>query len=232
MKEVFDTYIDNAFGEYKQALFKFPQFEHNYKKFFPENKDVALLDIGIGRGEMLTCMRNWGYSNFLGLDISVSTVTYCKSLGLPCLQVSDTTSWLKENESSFDLITLLDVLEHIKKEDVVSFLTALKNSLKPGGVLIIQVPNLQAPDGNLHRYNDITHEVGYIEHSLAQVLIVAGFDSFEFSGFEEFVFGGWKESIIKKLRTLYWKYVKLTRAVSGNLNPLILNPVFFAVVRK
>ena len=232
MKAIFDTYVDNAFGEHKQALFKIRQFEINYKRFFPMDKVASILDIGIGRGEMLTCMNNWGYSNYLGVDISPSTITFCKSLGLNCMQVDDTTALLKENDNSFDLITLLDVLEHVKKENTIDFLNALNGSLKEGGVLIIQVPNSQAPDGQLHRYNDITHEVGYVEHSLQQVLIAAGFDKVEFKGFEEFVLGGWKESIKKYLRYFYWQYIKLTRTITGNLNPGILNPVFFAIVRK
>ncbi len=50
MKEILDSYIDNAFGSREQATFKFFQFELNYKKYFPENKESYLLDIGIGRG--------------------------------------------------------------------------------------------------------------------------------------------------------------------------------------
>lgn len=105
-------------------------------------------------------------------------------------------------------------------------------SSKDGGLLIIQTPNLQAPDGQLHRYNDFTHEVGYIEHSLQQVLMVAGFKDIKFGGFEEFAIGVWKEKILKILRKFYWFYVKKVRLINGNLNPDILTPVFFAVVKK
>ncbi|MDD2487241.1 MAG: methyltransferase domain-containing protein [Candidatus Gracilibacteria bacterium] len=93
----------------------------------------------------------------------------------------------RKNKNQFDIITLLDVLEHVPKNETISFLRELKGSLKTNGTLIIQIPNLQAPDGQLHRYNDFTNEFGYIEHSLQEVLI------------------------------------RLTRTITANLNPSILN---------
>ncbi|MFA7466944.1 MAG: class I SAM-dependent methyltransferase [Desulfotomaculaceae bacterium] len=230
MKEIFDTYIENAFGRHEQASLKLIQFEKNYRSYFPTDKNARVLDIGVGRGEMLSCMKTWGYEKYLGLDISPSTVGFCSSLGLNCMLVDNSTEWLQEKKDEFDLITLLDVLEHIKKEHTIEFLKAIKSTLKEAGVLIIQVPNLQAPDGYLHRYNDITHEVGYIEHSLQQVLITAGFRNICFHGFEEYVFGGWKEYIKKMIRALFWRYVRFTRRMNRNINPQILHPVFFAVI--
>lgn len=232
MKEIFDTYIDNIFGEGGQAIFKLRQFEINYRHLFPADSKAALLDIGIGRGEMLSCMKNWGYTNFRGVDISPSTVAFCSSLDLPCEQVEDTTSWLKENEKSFDLITILDVLEHVKKEDAIALLKALNGSLKPGGVLIVQVPNMQAPDSQLHRYNDLTHEVGFIENSLRQVLHVAGFSAITIKGFEDSVSPTVREKVRLVLRRWFWSIVRLSRRINGNLDPAILYPVFYAVAVK
>lgn len=232
MKEIFDSYVENAFGEEKQAIFKFKQFEINYKKYFPISKDVKVLDIGIGRGEMLSCYENWGYKNYLGIDISPSTVRFCKTLGLNCQLVEDSGKYLQENKNTYSLITLIDVLEHIPRELVVGFLEDIKKSLTDDGVFIIQVPNLQAPDGQLHMYNDITHVVGYIEHSLAQVLITAGFKKFHFQGFEEIVSIRGKALIQKILRAFYWKIVRFNRKINGNINPEILNPVFSVIVKK
>jgi 2-polyprenyl-3-methyl-5-hydroxy-6-metoxy-1,4-benzoquinol methylase len=232
MKEIFDTYIENIFGDGGQAIFKLQQFANNYRQLFPLTSDAVLLDIGIGRGEMLSCMKKWGYTNFCGVDISPSTVSFCSSLGLPCKQVEDTSSWLRGNEKTFDLITLLDVLEHIKKEEIVPFLKALKGSLKPGGMLIVQVPNMQAPDSQLHRYNDFTHEVGFIENSLRQTLQVSGFSNCSIYGFEDSVSLKIREKVRLILRQLFWSYVRLLRKINGNLSPEILYPVFYAVAIK
>ncbi len=232
VKEIFEHYIENSFCDEKQADFKIRQFSFNYKRFFPADKNAALLDIGIGRGEMLSCMEKWGYENYFGIDISPSTIRFCKSINLQCELIDDSIGWLRNHKGIFDLITLLDVLEHIKKEDTISFLRSLHGALKSNGVLIIQVPNLQAPDGQLHRYNDFTHEVGYVQHSLQQVLLTAGFKKIEYYGFEDILQISWKDPIRYVLRFLFWKCVRFMRRVSGNLNPEILHPVLFAMVVK
>ena len=231
MKEIFDDYLRISLGEEAQATRKFQQFERNYRGFFPADEQAPVLDIGVGRGEMLSCMKNWGYANYLGIDIAPTTVAFCTRLGLNCRQVEDSTQFLLQQPQRYAVITLIDVLEHIKKDQVMAFLVALRAALRPGGVAIIQVPNLQAPDGQLHRYNDITHEVGYIEHSLAQVLMAAGFVHFRFQGFEEFVFGTPVEWLRRFFRALHWLAVRFLRGVDGNINPAILHPVFCAIAR-
>ncbi len=232
MENIYNQYIENTFGEYCQADFKLIQFENNYRQFFPASKNARVLDIGVGRGEMLSCMQAWGYVNYQGIDISVSAVDYCKSIGLNCAHVADTVDWLNNNREKFELITILDVLEHIKRDDLLDFLSAIQRSLKAGGKLIVQVPNLQAPDPCLHRYYDITHESGFTEHSLHQVLMASGFRDYSFSGFEDSITRHPKEKIRFILRAVYWGYVRFTRKVTGNLNPSILHPILFAVAGK
>lgn len=232
MKEIFDNYIPTSLGGMEQATPKFLQFEKNYKKFLPTNTQAKVLDIGIGRGEMLSMMKKWGYADYCGIDISPSTVGFCQKIGLNAMQVEDSTEYLAHHPDQYDAITMLDVLEHFKKEDIIPFLKTARAALKKGGVLIIQVPNLQAPDGYLHRYNDITHEVGFIEHSLEQVLMASGFEHFELHGFEQFVFGTPIEYARRLVRALHWLWVRGLRGANGNINPRILHPIFFAAVYK
>lgn len=232
MKEIFDNYIRDSFRSYEQATFKFDQFGFNYRKYFPPDKGSFLLDIGIGRGEMLSLMKRWGYENHLGIDISPDAVQYCQSLGLNCLLVEDSTQWLETNPGQFSLITLLDVLEHVPKGNSIPFLKALRCSLADDGNAIIQVPNLQAPDGQLHRYHDFTHEVGFVEDSLHQVLLAADFRNISFHGFETFIKGNVRDKALSGARSLYWATTRFLRRINGNLNPEILNPVFYAIAGK
>ena len=228
MQEIFDKYIDNSFDSQYQADFKFHQFELNYKKFFYKNVPLKVLDIGVGRGEMLSSMKNWGH-NYHGIDISPSTVEFCKKLDLSCELTDDTELWLKKNQNQFEIITCLDVLEHIPKKRLIHFLEAIRNSLSKDGFAIFQVPNLQSPFGYLHHFNDITHVSGFVEHSLNQVLLSAGFNKVLYYGFEE-LYGKTPKIILKKiLRYFYRKIIRLLRTINANPNPQILDPVFYAV---
>lgn len=232
MKEIFNRYIETSFDGSAQSLFKFSQFAYNYQSILPPpGLCVYTLDIGIGRGEMLSCMKAWGY-DYLGIDISPSTVAYCAGLDLNCEQIEDTVSWLENHRNQYAVITLLDVLEHVPREQTIEFLSAVKEALNPDGIVIIQVPNLQSPFGYLHHFNDITHVVGFVEHSLGQVLIAAGLTNHRFCGFEELVSPGIKTRIKKILRTFLHRSVRFLRAINSNPNPHVLHPVMYAVARK
>ena len=103
MQEIFEKYIENSFDSNHQANFKFSQFELNYKKYFNKSVSLNALDIGVGRGEMLSCMKKWGH-NYHGIDISPSTVNFCKKLDLSCELVDDTEFWLNNHQNQFDMI--------------------------------------------------------------------------------------------------------------------------------
>lgn len=230
MKEIFDKYVETSFDGREQAVFKFAQFNNNYRIFFPEDKSKLVLDIGVGRGEMMVCMRDWGY-NYQGVDISPSTVGFCQMLGLNCAVVDDTESWLSKNQGKFSLITCLDVLEHVPRAQTIGFLKAIRASLVEDGKAIIQVPNLQSPFGYLHHFNDFTHVSGFVEHSLAQVLLAAGFQEMKFYGFEEIYKTGAKQRAQKIVRWGYRKAVRFLRALNANPNPDILAPVLYVITR-
>lgn len=231
MKQIFDKYIETSFDSGEQAYFKYEIFEKNYRKHFPVEKTARVLDIGVGRGEMLGCMRNWGYWNSMGVDISPSTVAHCARLGLQCELVDDTAEFLRQNENSYDVITMLDVLEHVPREVAIDLLSSVRGALTERGIAIIQVPNLQAPFGYLHHFNDITHVVGYVEHSLSQVLLAAGFVDIMFCGLDELYQSNYKTKIKRFLRPIFQWVVRALRAINANPNPKILDPVFYAIVR-
>jgi len=230
MKEVFDNYIQHSFDEPQQADFKIAQFAYNYRSHFP-GKSKKALDIGIGRGEMLTCMKNWGM-DYEGVDISPSTVNFCQKLGLNCVTTSDTAAWLQERTAVYDIITALDVIEHIPREDLIAFLQTVNTSLKPNGKAVFQVPNLQSPEGYLHHFNDITHASGFVEHSLHQVLLAADFKNIKYFGFEELIENTPRTLIRKVLRWFYWRLIRTCRYINCNPNPRLLHPVFFCIAEK
>jgi len=231
MQEIFEKYIENSFDSNHQANFKFSQFELNYKKYFKKNVSLNTLDIGVGRGEMLSCMKKWGH-NYHGIDISPSTVNFCKKLDLSCELVDDTEFWLNNHQKQFDIITCLDVLEHIPKEHLINFLKSIRNSLNKDGIAIFQVPNLQSPFGYLHHFNDITHVCGFVEHSLNQVLLSVGFNNLTFFGFEEFYEKTPKILLKIILRFFYRKLIRFLRTINANPNPRILDPVISVVAYR
>ena len=71
--------------------------------------------------------------------------------------------------STYDIIMMTQVLEHIQKTKHISYLQTLYRKLKKGGVLIITVPNIGNPLAIFERYYDYTHETAFTENSLLQL---------------------------------------------------------------
>lgn len=106
------------------------------EKYLPSKK-AHILDVGCGTGKNMETFKKFG--EVWGIDNSKKAIEFCKKRGLRNLKVGDATS-TGFGVSSFDLITMLDVLEHT---DDNKTLKEIYRILKPGGIVIITVPAYQ-----------------------------------------------------------------------------------------
>lgn len=229
MKEIYDRYLEHAFGTRDANPFKAHWFAHNYRALLPAQRDAAILDIGPGLGEWLDCLREWGYTGAVGIDRSPQVVEHCRGHGHRVELVTDAVSWLGTQTGRFALITLLDVLEHVPRDETVPLLAALRGALAPRGKLIIQVPNAQNPDSALYRYGDFTHTAGFTEYAFDELLRTAGYRAWHCHGFEFLVWKGKKAWLHRAMRALYYRWVHLRRRIDSNLDPAVLHPVMYVV---
>lgn len=158
---------------------------HHHGKYLPSNQDAAMLEIGPGFGALLEhLVHKRGYTNLKAVDVSPEVVAACNA-ALPGSTelVEDTEAFLRERPAQFDLVIMLHVLEHVPKEGVMRLLQALHASMKTGGKLIVEVPNIAHPVmGAYNRYHDFTHTVGFTDQSLGFVLRNAGFSEVKLYG--------------------------------------------------
>jgi 2-polyprenyl-3-methyl-5-hydroxy-6-metoxy-1,4-benzoquinol methylase len=100
-----------------------------------------VLDFGCGSGVLLPFLSSIA-SNVVALDIDLIPFERMKAqIDFPSnIEVHDTRSFPLDQlpAASFDIITALDVLEHV--EDLSGTLTSLLRLLKPGGRLIVSGP--------------------------------------------------------------------------------------------
>ncbi len=94
-------------------------------------KTAAILDVGAGEGALVERYRERGW-NVLGVDWAYESphVKRASLLSLPF------------DSASFDAALCLDVLEHIEILDQPKALSGIARILKPGGTLLMSVPNL------------------------------------------------------------------------------------------
>lgn len=129
---------------------------------------LQILDVGSGGGEFAYLLKtlghdvqgvepNKGYAGYAaaqyGLDI---TRGFIGDVPLP--------------EGGFDLITIWHVLEHT--EDPGAVLRQLRGALRPGGTLVVEVPNVEAtcqsPRSSFHEAHLYTFNTATLEHLAAK----------------------------------------------------------------
>jgi 2-polyprenyl-3-methyl-5-hydroxy-6-metoxy-1,4-benzoquinol methylase len=177
----YDGYLSNYYGHVSLPStleWNVISAFHHHGPHFPSDKNAAILEIGPGFGSMIHALHHrCGYRNIRGIDISPEVVKQCNDV-LPGSTelVADTSEFLEKHPEEFDFILMLHVLEHVPKEHVVALLQAIQGALRPGGKLIVEVPNAAHPvAGVKNRYADFTHTVGFTDRSLKFVLRTAGF---------------------------------------------------------
>jgi 2-polyprenyl-6-hydroxyphenyl methylase / 3-demethylubiquinone-9 3-methyltransferase len=112
----------------------------------PPFAGLRALDIGCGGGLLCEPLARQGFS-VTGLDAAAENITiahdHAAGAGLTIDYRSGSAEALAANRpGQFDLITCLEVIEHVA--DIDSFLAAIAALLAPGGLLILSTPNRTA----------------------------------------------------------------------------------------
>ncbi|HLF97489.1 MAG TPA: class I SAM-dependent methyltransferase [Methylococcaceae bacterium] len=133
-----------------------------------------VLEVGCSSGFMLFPLREVGYE-CAGIEPSGIFRDYLGARGIPCHDSLDALRDTGEADEGFDAILHFFVLEHVA--DPRSFLQAQLEMLRPGGVLIFEVPN--AADALVTVYDipeferfywSVAHHWYFTEHSLGHLL--------------------------------------------------------------
>ena len=148
----------------------------------PNGRPRRVLDVGCGTGTMLRHLARYGVVE--GVDADEEAVRFCRERGLEHVQRADVP--LPFEEGAFDLITMLDVLEHV--DDDTGMLADLHRVLRPGGVLLITVPAFRCLWG---RQDEISHHKRrYRARELRRRAADAGFALRRLSYFNTLLFPG------------------------------------------
>ena len=149
-------------------------YRYYLRDWLPDSKQAAIADLACGGGSLLHFFKEKGYTNLHGVDLSPSQVRLARQV-VPKVQEGSLFDFLKSHPSTFDMITGLDIIEHLSKDEVLDFLDACHGALKPGGRVVLQTPNAETPWGSALRYADFTHQVSFTPDCLSRLLSLCGF---------------------------------------------------------
>lgn len=140
-------------------------------RFFTNAMDV--LEIGCGSGYVLSGIREvLGSARLTATEIYLNGLAYAANRVNPPSQFFQMDARHIPFKHEFDLVGAFDVLEHIDEDELV--IKNIRNALKPGGGLIITVPQHQF----LWSYLDeiACHRRRYSSKQLSQLLKMNGFE--------------------------------------------------------
>ncbi len=134
---------------------------------FLSDSNLRILDVGCGAGKTMDMLSDFG--TVWGLDMSKTALSFCKKRGFRKLRLGDAAD-TGFDDSFFDAITLLDVLEHTDEDKT---LRETGRILKKGGYIIITVPAYQ---WLWSRWDEVLrHRKRYSKSDLAAVVKKHGF---------------------------------------------------------
>ena len=101
----------------------------------------SLLDMGCGDGRFLRELRrHYNDTKLLGIDYSGKAIRLANSMN-PHIEYKQGDINSMSLSEKFDVVTLIEVLEHIPPDQMNSFIKALSNTIGASGILLVTVPH-------------------------------------------------------------------------------------------
>jgi len=147
-------------------------------------KDSFIVDIACGVGYLEHYLLKKGFTRIEAIDLSEEQIQVAKQkLKEYSLQYTDKVKFKIADAFDYlrtardcDLIAMIDLLEHFRKDEVIDLLQLSFHALHKGGLLIIRTINADNPMFARFFYHDFTHETPFTPDSLQQCLSGSGFD--------------------------------------------------------
>lgn len=194
------------------------------------DKDAAIIDLGCGAGNFLQSLKDEGFVNLFGIDISEQQIekALSKMVNARKINVFD---FIETNKKKFNIIFALDFVEHFQKKELLKLFSGIYDMMSEDGVLIIHTPNGEGLFPNQRIYGDLTHLTIFTQNSLVQILRIVNFTEIKF-----YETGPVSKNIIGFIRLILWKLitaiVKAIRLVETGSYEDILTQEFICVAQK
>lgn len=104
-----------------------------------------VLDVGCAGGELLAAIRDAGNPEVVGVEPDVTAASAARARGIPVVQGFLTDAGFEDGE--FMTVTASHTIEHVEQPG--EFLAEVNRVLKPGGAVILQLPNADSTEARL-----------------------------------------------------------------------------------
>jgi SAM-dependent methyltransferase len=143
-----------------------------------------VLDLGCGRGELLTLLREAGLPG-RGIDLDPRAVATARARGLDVARGDLSEGLHASSDGSLGAVVAMQVIEHLTLRSLRDLLCLARRKLRPGGLLLLETVNVSSGYALAHGWTiDPTHRLRLHPRVLECLVLEAGF------GASEILFGG------------------------------------------
>jgi 2-polyprenyl-3-methyl-5-hydroxy-6-metoxy-1,4-benzoquinol methylase len=135
----------------------------------PRHPGQALLDIGCFAGTFLSLLDETWFSRQVGVDILAKQIEYAqRRFGTAQRRFVYTPNIdaLQLNGERFDVITVIEVIEHLRADEIRALIEQAIGLLVPGGKLVLSTPNYTSIwpllEVVVNRVSDVSYEEQHI----------------------------------------------------------------------
>ena len=225
--EPFDSFWEGP-KDIEKGYKKFNLFyKDNYLPHFPDNKEANILVVSCGPGYMVNLLRQEGYTNVTGIDSFPEKVEYAQIRNLNCKTANAFEYIQAAEDESFDVIFCEQELNHLTKDEIISFLNLCWSKMAPGGTLISHALNganpITGPEAlaqNFDHYNTFT------EYTMTQVMEYTNFEDIKVFPLNLYVFyNNPANYVLIALSALYTAFFRISFIMYGKANKIFTKKI-------
>jgi 2-polyprenyl-3-methyl-5-hydroxy-6-metoxy-1,4-benzoquinol methylase len=155
---------NNKISITKDSRFNYYIYLKEVVKIIEKIDDIkSLIDVGCGDGKLIYELTKKQdiyekIDKFVGVDLSAKAIQFAKAFCFRKKKVDFENKDISEIQEKYDLVTVIEVLEHISDDDMSKFQRNLFDLVNNRGYILISVPTKNTPV-NIKHYRHYTIEM-------------------------------------------------------------------------
>lgn len=146
-------------------------YDHNYRRFLPEDLNAPILDIGCGQGDFVRYVHGLGYRNITAVDIEEQTVLSLQGLQGVTARCHEIGGELPPDLAGpWELIVAKQMIYYLDRRQAAAFVRSISRSLAGDGRLLVEIFNGALLSSRFTELKDPAILTAYTELGLKRLL--------------------------------------------------------------
>lgn len=158
--DAFYHYFEEKFrGSREEIVNRLSVYVSVVKEHLSDWSQARFIDIGSGRGEWMDILKANGAVDYVGVDLNARQNAIAESFGHKTVCVDCIEYLAEQPDNSVDLISGIQIIEHLCISDLMELLKQSHRVLKKGGMILFETPNPRNINVAAHTfYIDLSHK--------------------------------------------------------------------------